>query len=442
MIQTATPAPSPSPLTAVSLGLNTIPLAGVRDGQARPRRSPGRVGREDGGMVVLGVRRNPPHLAADMEVNLRHPDRRRRLAAIDRLMRGFRQQDGLEPTRTQRRQLAQVRARRAEGAGESRTLEPSAPFLEPLDNEVEGYGCVREVVRVSAVRCRRQVCECCGRIIGYGARHSLIARELELRQEHGAGDVQMWTLTVDPSRYESPEAAWLDVGKRRRVGETMRKMGLRWYVVVLEWHASGWPHWHVLVWEPVARMRVEHSQMERAWGLGWTIYRCRYRDGHGRLMGKPKPVEWAIRYVTKYLVKPKGESVPAWAMDRSRVRMIWSSRAWGPVVDRLDDCECESETTGTVHRSSARSNRDALAMCGQTVRVLRRVVDLRTGEERWRYVGDSAVPWRVARRLGERLAGIPRSSRSWMDLREPGSMERIIGALKPGCGTVPRPMLD
>lgn len=425
--------PSLSTHSAVSFGFNTIPSDGWEGGHPA------------GGQRITGIERIPVHLAEDVRVNLTHPEAGRRLACIRRIIRAQKQAAGEELTRAQRRR----KIRREEGyatcsaSGVSRGG-AGASLLEPMDNEVE-TGSLRSELQVSSVRCKRHVCGCCGKSVGMMSRHRMLATIEELQRRHGTeGDAQMWTLTVDPSRYASPEAAWEDVGKRRRIGETMRAMGVRYYVVVLEWHKSGWPHWHVLIWRPVAKMRLDHAQMTRAWGLGHTLYRCRYRDKKGRPLRTPKPMAWAVRYITKYLVKGDVSSVPAWVGERSRVRMIWGSRAWGPVVSSGWSCPGHDDGPEGEEdkRAPARSNREAVASCGKSVTLMRRTVDVRTGEERWTYIGTSEVPWRTARKLVQRLVGTGPAGRSSARVKPGPVADRLVRALLPGSGGNPRPMLN
>lgn len=427
------PTPSPSIHSAERVSIQSRRM----DGRAarRPRRcdcGP------DAGTIVLGMRLTPPHLREDERLHLGHPDRRVRDAYLRRLDRARKQEDRDLLTRAGRRR---ERSRDAQGF----SLGGPVSLLEQENNEVEARGVV-STIRVGAVRCKRQVCSCCGRVVGMQARHLMQDRLAELQREHGTeGDVQLWTLTLDRERYASPEAAWLDVGKHRRVGEAMRKMGIKWCVVVLEWHKSGWPHWHVLVWKPEQRMRIDHAEMTKAWGRGHTLYKCRYRDQHGRWRPEPKPMAWAVNYIAGYLTKRDESSMPEWIGNRSRVRMIWASRAWGPVVTKGWECGCESqegEEGEEPERRVTRSNAEAVADCGSSVRLLRRVVDRATGEERWHYLGVAEVPWRSAKRLVKRLTGVQvAGAGSGVDLSGAAS-ERVLRALCPGVGTIPRPMLS
>lgn len=261
--------------------------------------------------------------------------------------------------------------------------------LEPTHNAVEqDPGEPRIMIRVCG--CGRQVCGRCGTRLGYYARHRLMARLTALQAEHGVeGDVQMWTLTVDPKRYESPEAAWDDVREKRRIGELMRSMKQRYWVAVLEWHESGWPHWHLLVWAPVTRLYLDHAQVTARWGIG--IVRYSGRNG--------KPMRYAVNYVTKYITKRNPP--PEWVMDRSHVKLIWSSRAWGPIRTGGVVTESEEPAQPVPHGAHV-PNRIALANCGQLVRVSRLWMD-RYGTVHEDHIGRAMMPWRWMQAVGRRV---------------------------------------
>ncbi|RMH61028.1 MAG: hypothetical protein D6685_09785, partial [Bacteroidetes bacterium] len=266
-------------------------------------------------------------------------------------------------------------SRNLEAGGRAARRARAARLLEEDGNTVRVVGC----------GCRRHLCKRCGRVLGWKVRASMVGRLVELQREHGTGgDVQMWTLTVDPSRYESPEAAWLDVCKNRRIARMAKAVGWRYWVVVLEWHKTGWPHWHLVRWEPVGRgerIYTPHAEVAKAWGVGHVLYTSR------------KPwvrVDVAIKYATKYLVKPHGDP-PGWALDRANVRMISSSRAWGPLVaqpGRWDVKADDAEDGGWIERPDGAGTprvpaREAIASCGSRCVVLARTVDAETGEVRW-----------------------------------------------------------
>jgi len=270
----------------------------------------------------------------------------------------------------------------------------------------------------------------------------MVWRIKELEREHGCpGDVQLWTLTIDPGnpelggqrgpdgklqRWADPRRAYDLVRTRRRIGEWARTMGITYYVVVVEWQENGMPHWHLLIWSPVARLYLQHKKAELAWGLGYVLYRSSVKAGGGRW-----PPERAVNYVTKYLTKPK-ERTPEWVMDLVGVQMIYGSAAWGAVVREDRSRRREPADPARHGRAAAAVNRVALANCRQGVRVLLETVDATTGQVRLRLAGHYAVPWRAVRALAERLGLVRSGSRSGpIPFRfEDPAWERLTGALR------------
>lgn len=305
-----------------------------------------------------------------------------------------------------------------------RRIRREAALLVQTKNVVE----MREqgpVLRVYPCRCCRHVCFACGMLVGREVRRTMTERLRELQTKHGTyGDVQMWTLTIDPNRVEvggngirgdadgrgTPRLAYDHVRVERCIGEWARKLGLRYYVVVVEWHKSGWPHWHILVWEPVRKMRIDHAAARSAWGLGGVNYRDRWHSAQGRVLSSPKPIEWAVRYVTKYLTKPK-ERPPEWVMELSGTKLVYASAAWGALRNKAHD-PCDDQSSDTLdadeagdpcERAPARPNRDALAECRGGVRVLAERVDTTTGEVCLTFVAEFKLDWRSVRKLAKRV---------------------------------------
>ena len=138
--------------------------------------------------------------------------------------------------------------------------------------------------------------------------------------------VIMLTLTVDPSDYEGPEDAYRKIGKQRRVAETIKKLHAREaiksrrFTQTLEFHKSGWPHWHVLVESTF----VDKHLLQRLWDRGhcWV-------SKHDFMS-----VDHAINYATKYIVKTSEEEpfwFPDWVLDYSgNIRRFSTSRGLCP----------------------------------------------------------------------------------------------------------------
>ena len=293
-----------------------------------------------------------------------------------------------------------------------------SPSLEEHGNVVESSPGA-PTIKCVGNGCKRHLCPRCGRAIGYRARARILQAVERAQREAGClGDVQMWTLTLDQANYQAlgmgPAEAWDEVGQSRAIGELARAMGWKWYVVVLEWHDSGWPHWHLIIWEPVNRIYHSHERVTAVWKRGYTFYTSRHGKGPRR---SSLPIQWAVNYITKYLCKPHNDP-PAWAWTRAHIRTVWGSRAVGPLIRPLDGeapgpDENGADPVEATDRPDARSNREAVDDCCGTVTVLRESVSA-AGVVSREYLGRLALPIRVARRLikrmGEGTARVGRTS--------------------------------
>jgi hypothetical protein len=127
------------------------------------------------------------------------------------------------------------------------------------------------------------------------------------------------TFTVNPALYENPEAAFEHSRDRlRRVFHRLRK-GVTWegkhhqvdapYGVKVEFHKSGWAHFHVIF---LTRQYLPGSLLNHLWGLGRTNVQ---RISNHR-----------FRYLLKYVTK--GGGLPEWILGRKRLRVFQSSRGF------------------------------------------------------------------------------------------------------------------
>jgi hypothetical protein len=128
----------------------------------------------------------------------------------------------------------------------------------------------------------------------------------------------MWTLTVSPDEFDSPEQAYLHVGKKRLIAELVRALHRKgWldsvrFFYCLEFQENGWPHWHLVV-------ETAFVPIELVRGL-WNVGHVWYSDGNG---ASP---EHAANYVTKYVAKPD-VGFPEWVMNfKGNMRRFSTSR--------------------------------------------------------------------------------------------------------------------
>lgn len=191
-------------------------------------------------------------------------------------------------------------------------------------------------------RCKSQFCPDCA------MSHCIMWRERLREHLKHWRDCMMFTLSLDRDGklstsvmskaiasgggkpYDCAETGLEFVQRRRAIPKLiagLAKRGIlknREYTVTLEFHKSGWPHWHVLV---DARFVCKHK-LQDAWGLGV----CWFSRPSGF-----ESIEHAINYATKYVVKttdPNDEDddreeflFPGWVMDKkTNLRRFSASR--------------------------------------------------------------------------------------------------------------------
>jgi len=146
------------------------------------------------------------------------------------------------------------------------------------------------------------------------------------------------TFTVNPALYEEPEAAFEHSRDRlRRVFHKLRK-GVTWegklyqvdapYAVKVEFHKSGWAHFHVIF---LSRRYIPGALLNHLWGLGRTnVQRISNRR---------------FRYLLKYVTK--GGGLPEWILGRKRLRVFQSSRGF---LSRREEIGTEAKQPGPTER--------------------------------------------------------------------------------------------
>ena len=213
-------------------------------------------------------------------------------------------------------------------------------------------------------RCKSQFCQQCslGRMVAIREKLRPIIQKWQ--------SVQLVTLTVDPKAFKSPLEAWKYVGKKRAISVLMRALrrsgslcGREW-VCALEFHKSGWPHWHVLTHSRF----IPHRVILAGWKLGHvSISRSRGFES----------MDHATHYVTKYVSK-FGE-VPAWVLDyRGNLRRFSSSRGLFPF--RWDRTEPENQGRGRKRRTA----RERVQACGEGANLFLRLPVL--GGHKYRFL--------------------------------------------------------
>lgn len=234
------------------------------------------------------------------------------------------------------------------------------------EEEFAGYELVKH-------RCQCRTCPTCGKRRGWETRQVLLGK-LELFRKP-----VLMSLTIDQAGtktgkgFRSPEDSWRFVTERGYIRRLMGRLGIGVWVWVLEFHKSGWPHWHILA--DVSEVgRVDLVQ-------AWHLWRDTWKLGGLDLQAKKRfqDATHAVMYITKYLTKP-AESYPEWFLAGCGRRMCQGSQRVGrltrgrAVTDEKDGDE--------VERREGRPLIDRMAECGEASLVVGRYVNRRTGEER------------------------------------------------------------
>lgn len=173
------------------------------------------------------------------------------------------------------------------------------------------------------------------------------------------------TFTVNPALYSSPaEAFEHSRDKLRRVFHRLKR-GVEWegrryqitapYCVKVEFHQSGWAHFHVIF---LTNRFLPGSLLNHLWSLGRTNV-CRINNRH-------------FHYLLKYV--SKGGGLPEWILTRKRVRIFQASRGFLRPVE--EPPAKEKKAKQPVKRRST--------VLGQRLQEWRMSALLRQGERRSR----------------------------------------------------------
>jgi hypothetical protein len=167
----------------------------------------------------------------------------------------------------------------------------------------------------------------------------------------------MLTLTIDPKLFASPKDALLYVRGRRAVSELIRglirsgHLKHAEYVVVLEFHQTGWPHWHVLLQAEF----VDVNRINQLWGRNRPEWAGQREDGRPEFgwayVSKRNFVnmEHAANYATKYIVKNQERPVWMETFEGRIPRYSTSRKFWGgdgeedeqeTLVEEAKECQC------------------------------------------------------------------------------------------------------
>ncbi len=196
----------------------------------------------------------------------------------------------------------------------------------------------------------------------------------------------MMTLTVDPKRFDSEHAALDYVTEHHFIARLLaRYLHVKSWVWVLEFHKSGWPHWHVVI-DLSGRGPIKPHDLRKF----WSIWRDKWGIG-GLDISKPgkfSSPDHAMMYITKYLTKTPEVPYPGWFLKGVRRRMFAASRSVGALINpraMSPDDEIGTKQKKKKRRKKARTVIDLISECKAKSIVLQETIDNRTGEITTKY---------------------------------------------------------
>lgn len=142
------------------------------------------------------------------------------------------------------------------------------------------------------------------------------------------------TFTLDPKQYADEETAFEDSRDwLRKVFYQLRRgvvhKGKRYvldapYCIKVEFHESGWVHYHVIL---LTRRFLPKELLEELWDRGWVkVQRIDNNDFH---------------YILKYVTKPA--ELPTWVRDRKRLRIFQTTKGFlKPLPSKSQAVACKS----------------------------------------------------------------------------------------------------
>jgi len=196
--------------------------------------------------------------------------------------------------------------------------------------------------------------------------------------------VRLGTLTVDPKKFDhDPLKAYEYVTKNHFISRLFTSNnGVNTWFWVLEFHESGWPHWHVLIDLSAHNGWIAYDKLVHFWLHKWQIGCVNIKDE----MNDISPAH-AVNYITKYLLKPSPVPPPSWFVAGSRRRMCQGSRDLGAIVfDSTGDGDDSDDVRLKRNRKQSRPIYEIVAACSSKSVLLGESVDTQTGEMKRNYL--------------------------------------------------------
>lgn len=259
--------------------------------------------------------------------------------------------------------------------------------------ETSSNNVTRSRLVLASCNCRARTCRRCGKRKGWEARQVLLERS-HLWVKPG-----MFTLTVDRSKFATPEAAHTAITDGRYVPRLLAKLGVARWVWTLEFQTAtgdGWPHWHLLI--DLSSLPGQRLDLKRAWHWWRDVWQLGGLDLHVKST-KAADAKHAVFYITKYLTKPPRGGFPLWVLDRHGVRFVQASKAVGSLVFKPKRTMGESKKRRDYKPRAALIER--MAKCQQETVGIMMGVDPATGEQICRFAGSIKVPLPMIRAMAD-----------------------------------------
>lgn len=221
-------------------------------------------------------------------------------------------------------------------------------------------------VYLKSCRCWSRACSTCSGVLGRRVQHRLL--EGSVMWLHP----RLLTLTVDRSKFESPQAAYEYVTEGRYVARLLSLLGVQRWVKVLEFQMEtwdergrGWPHWHMIIDKAGKRGYVDYK---RAWSLWRDVWGIGGVDVTNQKKMEGRPTSDIIRYLCKYMVKYPSDGFPSWVLDKTNVRFLQASRSVGAIVGVRGEGGSEGSVSIVVPGANVEVKKNRKKIFSHTIR--------------------------------------------------------------------------
>lgn len=302
---------------------------------------------------------------------------------------------------------------------------------------------IQSSIVVKSRKCGSAWCVHCAHVY-YARKKRRIVSALQKLDSVSMGFVKprLLTLTVPRSceHYSNAEGAFDYVNSNNLIKRFLENFGFNKKAFkVLEFHKSGWPHWHIIVDLADAEVKskkvvrgkrwVPLLRMQRLWSSFFGV-----STQVDLPLNMPKAsVYKCLNYAISYVMKSGGR-VPEWVTKRSRVRTYecygdlrkaYSISADAEKDDKFDydeDDDLDDLVSEVKKKRKARIIKDIVGSCGTTSVVLVQNMDIATGKLSYQYLDslECSLSW---------LVGFPNTASDYKKpFVPPGYYADIVGA--------------